>query len=718
MLRIMAPAGNRDCMDAALRAGADEVYMGISGFGARRFAKNFSVDAYCEATTEAHRYGVKVNVTLNTLLSDAEMTALSPTLSQLYRAGVDAVIVQDLGFAEMLRENFPDWHVHASTQLSLATPEEAIWAERQGFTRLVLARELSFSEIAKIRRAVRAEIEVFASGALCIACSGKCYLSSFLGGRSGNRGMCTQPCRQKYRNLETGETGFFLSSKDQWQEADEIRRFEEIGVDVIKLEGRMKSPEYVFEAVRYYRSLLDGNARPNRIAKLFNRGYAKGYVYEPDPDFLNPAFSASWGVPLGKVVREGILLTDAVRHGDGVVFLDPQLQKIDGTNVSRIVRSRTGQTVPSAEKGDVVHFDTYVPKGAAWVYKTFDYALNKSLETEIKTTRRYSVVEACLVANVGRPLTLELVWNGKRGMATSQEVPGVSEKFQNTWDSLFDALDRFGQTPFRLDKERTKIVFDANVFVPRSVLNRLRQEAVAQLLETVEAVSRDTSGTVAPWTPPKYIPKTSPPVRACAVRTAAQAEVCRECGVEKIYRLSPPVWFARPEPEPFAFAPLAGSLHDAVMLEEAGTPYALDWMFNVANRRTQAFYEHVFPNAEVIYLSPELSRETVRKLKNGRLGLVVYGHLFGMFTRKTLFTTPQVELENQDGRRFVALRESPTGSRVFYATPMNLTDYLAEQNGFAEIRYDFTLETPEQIRAILAGRAGHPFSYGYTKGIF
>ncbi|MDO5114091.1 MAG: peptidase U32 family protein, partial [Planctomycetia bacterium] len=176
-MRIMAPAGDVLCMEAAIRAGADEVYMGIAGFGARRFAKNFSVQEYCEAVQEAHRFGVAVNVTLNTIFSNEEIVGLRGSLEMLYAAGTDAVIVQDLGFAHFLRTHFPDWAVHASTQLSIASRNEARWAQEQGFSRLVLARELSLEEIAEIRKETTAELEVFASGALCIACSGKCYLS-------------------------------------------------------------------------------------------------------------------------------------------------------------------------------------------------------------------------------------------------------------------------------------------------------------------------------------------------------------------------------------------------------------------------------------------------------------------------------------------------------------------------------------------------------------
>ena len=263
-MKIMAPAGDRERLTAALQAGADEVYMGVAGFGARRFAKNFTAEEYCEAIDFAHRFNVSVHLTFNTVLSDAEFDVAYPDLKRLYEAGLDEVIVQDLGVASWLREVFPDLPQCASTQLSPGNVYELEWFEKQGFKRAVLARELSLDEIQSIRARTKIELEVFASGALCLGCSGKCYLSSFIGGRSGNRGMCAQPCRQYYKAQPLGRVesdaesyGYFLSLKDQLQGSKEIERLLKIGVDSIKIEGRMKSPGYVYEVVRYYRDLVD-----------------------------------------------------------------------------------------------------------------------------------------------------------------------------------------------------------------------------------------------------------------------------------------------------------------------------------------------------------------------------------------------------------------------------------------------------------------------------
>ncbi|MDO4628384.1 MAG: U32 family peptidase [Planctomycetia bacterium] len=771
----MAPSGNLECMNAAVRAGADEVYMGISGFGARRFAKNFSVQEYCDAVGEAHRYGTAVNITLNTIMAEEEVDSLHESLEMLYAAGVDAVIVQDLGFADFLKTYFPDWPRHASTQLSIATPTEAKWAESHGFSRLVLARELSLNEISDIRHAVSAELEVFASGALCIACSGKCFLSSFIGGRSGNRGMCTQPCRQRYQVVGNPKnTGFFLSSRDQWQEFPEIAQLFALGVEVIKLEGRMKSPEYVFEAVRYYREMIDTlkNASESRIQqileriqevpiqknphpgieRLFNRGYSKGYLHENDPDFINTAFSASWGVPGGKIKKRKIRLTQSLRNGDGIVFLDADLQKISGTNVSRIVRKKNGEIVTSASRGEEIDLNVEIPAQAAFLYKTYDYELNRQLANDMKLTRRRTPLRVRAVAQCGKPLELDFSVDilGKtfnvQGVSEEPLSPSKNQNVKMKRTTFLDALDRFGETPFILDRNLAEIVYDTDVFIPKSVLNQVRQKIVQELERLISVGLRRESvkmKTEFPIKEREYGENTKiEPVFSAAVMTEGQARACREVGIQKIYRLEPPVHFGnilRPE-SPTQLERLAGSLFDAVTWAQEGKFFALDWTFHVANSGTIQFLHRAFPTAETFFLSPELSEKTVRKLALltqkqdiPRLGLVIYGFLYGMYTRKTLFQEPLTKLLNQDGRPVWVSRNSDsenptemTGSRVYYGNRMDISAQVAENpiSGIAELRLDFTLETPEEVQKIAKNilargwNQAQGFSYGYEKGIF
>ena len=195
-MKIVAPAGNMERFYAAVKAGAQEIYMGLKGFGARRNAENFTLEEYKEALDYAHKRGVKIFLTLNTIMMEKEMEFLYPNLKVLYEHGLDAVIVQDLGYFKYMKENFPDMEYHGSTQMTVGNHYEAEYLRKLGFTRVVLPREMTFEEIKKIRENTSIELEIFVSGALCICYSGNCYMSSFIGSRSGNRGMCAQPRRK------------------------------------------------------------------------------------------------------------------------------------------------------------------------------------------------------------------------------------------------------------------------------------------------------------------------------------------------------------------------------------------------------------------------------------------------------------------------------------------------------------------------------------------
>lgn len=873
-MKIMAPAGDFDRLVAAVKAGADEVYMGVAGFGARRFAKNFSVEEYVDAIDFAHRSNVSVHLTFNTVLSDAELDLVEPDLRRLYEAGLDEVIVQDFGAVSFLRDRFPDLPLCASTQFSPGTAAELNWLAAQGFGRAVLARELSLDEIRSIRSQTLIELEVFASGALCLGCSGKCYLSSFIGGRSGNRGMCAQPCRQYYRKetlsadapelalatsdrrfrtfravennpdeiaaLREGraqkrradaaereraaspdfaanaEYGYFLSLKDQLQGRAEIAELLEIGVDSIKIEGRMKSPVYVYTTVRYYRDLLDsltgvsastaakrlslkkstddaptqGNladaavetARRREIAGIFNRGYDFGYFREPDPAIINEFFSSNFGVEIGRVRRDAVRLSAPLVNGDGVVFLDATARKLDGLNVGGIrlvdpTNSRRTKLVERAEPGDLVRFDVPVPPEATVLYRTFDHRLNKTVENALKQIRRREPISARLTARVDRPL--ELTLKTARAVATvrSEQSLERSQKRPADETTLRDALDRFGETPFYLDG--AEIRFDADVFVPKSLLNGLRQEAVEALerkiVESYRRVSRALGAPIRRTAQSAPLAENAPiagdaliPYFTAVVRNRAQFDVCRRFGLRRIHFETQPVQFEnRPRYQTTfetdaAVAPLAGSLAAAVRFErsqgnaktpESRRPFALDWSFNVGNARAVRYLADRFSGADLLYLSPEISDRAVDAIfadlaaddylakRRLTLGLPVFGRLLAMFAQKTLFDAPFVRLTNADDRRFLveknANRLPPTGdaavdarpvsgSAVYLADPVDLLDAIPAilRSGIGAVRFDFTNETPAEVERVLR-RATAPappssrdysvFSYGYSR---
>jgi len=275
-IEVLAPAGGEEQLIAAVRAGADAVYLGTGSFNARRNAANFDADALKRAVSYCHGRGVKVHVTCNTLVTDKELPLLFEEIKNIAASGADAVIIQDLAVASMFREFCPDMPLHASTQMTIHNAEGAMMAKELGFERVVLAREVSLEEIRAIRKRVDIELESFVHGALCMSVSGQCYLSAMLGGRSGNRGLCAQPCRL---NFVSGGREFALSLKDL-SVIEYVRELEAAGISSLKIEGRMKRPEYVAAAVSACRSAVNGEKPDMESLKaVFSRsGFTDGYI--------------------------------------------------------------------------------------------------------------------------------------------------------------------------------------------------------------------------------------------------------------------------------------------------------------------------------------------------------------------------------------------------------------------------------------------------------
>lgn len=276
---ILAPAGSMESVVAAVRSGANAVYIGAKEFSARASAENFSIDEIKDVTAYCHERDVAVYLTLNTLIFDTELEDALALCGKAYKAGIDAVIVQDMGLASLIRKSMPDLALHASTQMSIHTPSGAMALKELGFKRVVLARELSKAEIKEIADAVDIELEVFVHGALCMSVSGQCYFSAMLGSRSGNRGRCAQPCRLPFK--VKGGNGYALSLKDS-SLMGYLRELEEMGVKSAKIEGRMKRPEYVSAAVRACREGLDlgkvSDETSETLRSVFSRtGFTDGY---------------------------------------------------------------------------------------------------------------------------------------------------------------------------------------------------------------------------------------------------------------------------------------------------------------------------------------------------------------------------------------------------------------------------------------------------------
>ncbi|MBO4883759.1 MAG: U32 family peptidase, partial [Clostridia bacterium] len=333
-MELLAPAGGPEALIAAIQNGADAVYLGAQMLNARAGAGNFDRDALKWAADYAHERGARVHVTVNTMVKESEGALLEQVAEQIAFAGVDAAIVQDLGVAGALRAMLPSLQLHASTQMAIHNRQGVRFAREAGFDRVVLAREMTYEEIADCARE-DIELEAFAHGALCVSCSGQCLFSSLVGGRSGNRGQCAQPCRLPYR-LEGAvkASGYLLSPRDLWS-LDHLADLERAGVCSLKIEGRLKRPEYVAAVTRVYREALDlmetyGEYEPDDEAReallqIFNRGgftqgYGPGVV---DAELMSRAKPNHAGAPVGEMTAPGaVRLTRDVAAADALAFRD------------------------------------------------------------------------------------------------------------------------------------------------------------------------------------------------------------------------------------------------------------------------------------------------------------------------------------------------------------------------------------------------------------
>lgn len=465
-MELLAPAGGREALFAAVECGADAVYLGAKGFNARRSADNFDQIGLSEAVEYCHLRGVRVHVTLNTLVRSDEMEALYRQIEEIARANADAVIVQDLGVAEAVRSIAPGLCLHASTQMAVHNRQGVDFLAQSGFSRAVLAREMSLEEIRSCAgRGV--ELEVFCHGALCVSCSGQCLFSSLVGARSGNRGMCAQPCRLRYR-LGNAE-GFLLSPKDLML-LEHLGALEAAGVSSLKIEGRLKRPEYVAVVTDVYRRALDGgNISPDdreALLQIFNRGgFTDGYLRGlRDGEFLSTERPNPMGVRVGQGLRGSVRLDREVESADALALRRPGEEDLPVS-----LRGASGEIVPCPEAR---------PGDTLWRLTSRRQLAQARLCLE--HPRRQVPVRARLTCKIGRPAELA-VFQGEASFSAMGEIVSRAEKHPLDLLRCEEQLMKTGGTPYRM--EAVEIDADAWAFLPLSQINALRRDALDGLSE-------------------------------------------------------------------------------------------------------------------------------------------------------------------------------------------------------------------------------------------
>ncbi len=500
---LLAPAGSKESVYAAVNNGADAVYLGGKNFGARAFADNFTDEDIEEIIDYCHLRGVKVYVTVNTLYKEKEVKDVMNFVGRLYAAGVDAVIVQDLGTAMLVKENYPKLGLHASTQLTANNVEDVKFLKNKGFDKVVLSRELSLDEIRKIKSEVDIEIEVFIHGALCVSYSGQCIMSSMLGGRSGNRGRCAQICRLPF-TLHNGYkkvgAGHLLSPKDI-ETLEFLPELIEAGIDSFKIEGRMKNPEYVAGTTGVYRKYIDeyfenkenydvNNTDKKVLTQLFNRGgFTNGYFnIHSGNDMMCPERPKTWGLMAGFVdsynKKQGkavIRTREPFVPGDGIEIWTRTEPHV-GTNISK--PSKAGEYITVNINGDINKNDP--------VYKTNDKALRDALNKTWEKNTRTKEISMEFNGFIDKPMTLK-VWDNDGNMVFVEgSVVEAAIGKSGTAEAIAERLKKTGGTPF--NAENVFVNIDDNIFMLVSALNELRRNAIDELEKKIVASYKNSLG--------------------------------------------------------------------------------------------------------------------------------------------------------------------------------------------------------------------------------
>lgn len=470
-MELLAPVGNRENLIAAVAAGANAVYLGLDTLNARAKADNFTAETLKSAVEYAHLHDVKVHVALNVLLKNSEINLAVDCLNAIENSGADAIIIADLGVLELAKKYAPSPQYHASTQMGIHNKEGARFLKGLGFDRIVLARETKAEDIIDIKSNVDIELEYFVHGALCVSFSGNCYMSALAGGNSGNRGQCLQFCRKKYINSLDGKEGYALSLKDNCM-TERLNELKSLGIDSLKIEGRMKSKSYVYSVISAYRKLLDGNKIDENdryaMSVAFNRGgFTEGYIFGDDKNLIYPNIQNNIGYRACKIIsceqcgREWLLKVDdnaLLKDGQGIKIIEND-NEIGGFKL----KLRDGKIVSNMPYNGYVHITA-----------------DDSLDSEIVVKK--IPFDLKFIAKLGEKAYIIANYKNIECYAISDFIVEKAVSAPNKKEELIKQLSKFGDTDFIPEIE---LDVDDNAYIPNSVIAKLRRELAENLKQEI-----------------------------------------------------------------------------------------------------------------------------------------------------------------------------------------------------------------------------------------
>lgn len=712
MHELLVPAGDMECLKQAIHNGADAVYVGLKSFGARKFARNFDNEEIKEAINLCHLYDVKIYVTMNTLVKDNEVEEFLNQIEFLHKSGVDAIIMQDFGMICLVREKYPNLEIHASTQANNSSVETAKLFYELGVKRIVLSRELSLDEIKRID--VPIEKEVFIHGALCISYSGRCLMSSMIGNRSGNRGECAGSCRLpyslEYMNKIISKEKYLISTKEL-NVSSKINDLLATDICSFKIEGRMKSKEYVGNITRFYRNLIDQNKEfkleeeTDKLKTIYNREFTTGHLFNANPDdLMNIKTPNHIGLPIGKVIettpkRIKIKLNKSLNQLDGIRFIESG----KGLIVNYLYDEKNNLI---SNSDNICYIDNKIDlKTYDTVSKTLDYKLMKELDN-IKEKKIPINLE--LTANISKPLLLK-VSDSKNTITVSGNIVQKSITSPIDEERIEKQLKKLGKTPFI--SNNIKITKDKDIFVSIKELNELRREAVNKLIESRTKIKQDINEKEVNFN----LDLKQEHLITAKVKTEEQLLKCKQLGINVIYVDNEELYNKYINDKSIYYTLPKCSLNIAALLKDRNltNDYLIsskeligDYGLNIYNIYT-AYYLYKL-GLKRITISPELTKEEVitfiQKFKEQfnilpNIEMICYGRVENMLIKDNILSIN----ENDYNYNLVDLRKryfpvyfdgKMTHVLNYENKVIELTDYLKNN---INIRFEFYDESKHLV---------------------
>lgn len=642
MKELLSPAGNMECLHAAVNNGADAVYLSGKAFGARKFAGNFTNEELLEAVNYAHLYGVKVYVTVNTIIYNNEVEDFINYIDYLYKIGIDALIMQDIGMISLVRKNYQDFPIHASTQVHNHNNDGIKLLKEMGVSRIVLDREMTLQEIESLD--IDIEKEVFIHGALCNSYSGCCLFSSMCGGRSGNRGECVQVCRLPFKLIKnneyvTDDFKYLLSTKEL-NTTDNFDKLMNSSIISFKIEGRMKSPSYVGYVTRMYRKLIDNYYINNNIniteeekdnlKILFNREFTSGYLF--NDKVMNINSSNHQGLEIGKVLevtnkKIKIKLNKELYQEDGIRFNESNKGMI-----ANFIYDKKDNLINKASSGDIIYLDNKINL--------------TTLDTVVKTSSNYLDKSILSINNRKVPIDIEvsldnklhIVFKDKNKNVVSTEVEVDSPINRvTTKEEIKEKLCKLGNTPFVIDN--INIDIDKDIFVSMKYLNDARRLLVDNLINERIKINRME---VTYNTKLDYKDKVEEYEVSVIARTKEQVEASIKMNVNRIYVDNDLYEEYKDNPCIYLRLPRCISNYNydskRVLVTELGGIHKYqdkevvsDYYLNVVNNYSIKYLlDH---NVKRVTLSPEVDYHNLSNFIKDKIELIVYGRLELMLTK-------------------------------------------------------------------------------------